>query len=94
MFSIHIAVKLSVWCIVFSKRLYTLSPTDSDEYTVLEDYSPCDDDELPLAKGDTVQIVAVVLDGWWKMKKGDKIGYAPASILRRKGMDEVTKVFA
>jgi hypothetical protein len=64
---------------------------DSDEYTVLEDYSPCDDDELPLAKGDTVQIVAVVLDGWWKMKKGDKIGYAPASILRRKGMDEVTK---
>ena len=58
----------------------------------MEDYSPNNEDELLLSKGDAVQVVAVVLDGWWKVKKGNKVGYAPASILRKKGMDELTRV--
>ena len=67
-------------------------PLDSDEYIALEKFDSRADDELSLSLGDIVTVVSIKLDGWWKIRKGSEVGYAPSAILRKKGMEEIAKV--
>ena len=65
---------------------------EPDEYVVLEKFDSTADDELNLLPGDIVTTVSIKMDGWWKIKRGSKVGYAPSAILMKKGIEEITRV--
>ena len=40
-----------------------------------------------------MEVIAIKMDGWWKIRKGDTEVYAPSAILRKKGLAETYKVW-
>ena len=76
----------------FTAPLYPPLPLEPDEYVVLEKFDSTADDELNLLPGDVVTTVSIKMDGWWKIRKDGKVGYAPSAILRKQGMEEIAKV--
>ncbi|WFD29654.1 class II myosin [Malassezia sp. CBS 17886] len=51
------------------------------QYRALYDFATVESGELPLAKGDVVQLVDKEGNGWWLMRKNDVEGWAPADYL-------------
>lgn len=50
-----------------------------------QDYSGDLEDELSMQKGETVEVIHKLLDGWWVVRRGSKTGYFPAMYLQMSG---------
>ncbi|XP_018408869.1 PREDICTED: neutrophil cytosol factor 1 isoform X1 [Nanorana parkeri] len=50
-----------------------------------KDYSGELQDELDIKKGETVEVIHKLLDGWWVVRRGSVTGYFPATYLKKSG---------
>ncbi|XP_062510955.1 SH3 and PX domain-containing protein 2A-like isoform X2 [Corticium candelabrum] len=57
--------------------------TSSDCYIAVADYVPSVSDEVQLMEGTAVEVLEKNLDGWWKIKIKDDVGFAPSTYLRK-----------
>ncbi|RXN38181.1 butyrophilin 2 [Labeo rohita] len=53
-----------------------------DKCVALCDFTPEDDDELKLLKGETIEILKKSEGGWWKGKKNNQTGFFPTSYVK------------
>lgn len=51
------------------------------EFQALKDFEATEADEVSCKKGEKVEVIQASLDGWWKVRCGDKVGIIPATNL-------------
>ncbi|XP_069507480.1 SH3 and PX domain-containing protein 2B isoform X2 [Ambystoma mexicanum] len=68
--------------------LYT-SGWGPETYSVIYPYAARDPDEISLEKGAVVEVLQKNLEGWWKIRYQDQEGWAPASYLKKGGVDQL-----
>ncbi|XP_049598821.1 neutrophil cytosol factor 1 [Syngnathus scovelli] len=60
---------------------------EGELHIAVQAYKAETDDEISLERGETIEVIHKLLDGWWVVRKGEETGHFPSMYLQKAGKE-------
>ncbi|XP_056140377.1 neutrophil cytosol factor 1 [Lampris incognitus] len=64
---------------------------EGELYVTTRSYEAEHEDEISLKTGETIEVIHMLLDGWWVVRKGEETGHFPSMFLQKANKKELSE---